>query len=163
MAAFYEGMSDDEAVVSLKDFAPRFLGFVQRFSIQFYRDIHSHDAEGFPAVREEYFFLLSFFVQKHISCYFAGRWHGHLDCVFHDSLAAAFVKGAKPFDRDAFDALWASRFAGYASQKEPAMVLAMFNAHLQARLFNWHKLVTHHSGQIAMEALAELMGEAFRV
>ncbi len=146
----------------LPDFTRRFLHMVQNYSIQFYRDIHSHDAGGFPAVKEEFFYLLFFVAERHIRSERAPDTTEQALNHMRMLLTEAMCRGDRDFHAESFWDGYRERAAAYSSHHafSPGRekLLAAFNARLLSRLHDWPKLIAYHGAEVAGEALAELQG-----
>ncbi len=163
LLAFISARVPDAALPdTLPDFARRFLHMVQNYSIQFYRDIHSHDAGGFPAVKEELFYLLFFVVEHHIRNErdpdTAERVFTHLRMLLTEAMSGS----DRAFHAEGFWERYRERAAAYSSHHASSLaqekLIAVFNAQLLSRLRDWPKLIAYHGAQVAGEALAELQG-----
>jgi hypothetical protein len=157
-------LPEADAVAVLPGFVREFLHTVQNYSIQFYRDIHSHDSSGFPAVKEEFCYLLLFVAECRLregrDRAAAERLLEHVRILLTDALATA----DRSFQAVAFWGAYRERSASYGAQHASSLVrgklLAVFNAQLLARLHDWPKLIAYHGAEVAAEALAALEGEA---
>ena len=164
LACISPELPEADALAVLPGFVREFLHAVQNYSIQFYRDIHSHDSSGFPAVKEEFCYLLLSVAESRLR---AGRDHasaerllGHTRILLTEALSGA----DRSFQAEAFWTVYHERAASYGAQHASSLVreklLAVFNAQLLARLHDWPKLITYHGAEVAAEALAALEGEA---
>lgn len=162
LAVFSAAVPEADAIAALPDFARKFLHTVQNYSIQFYRDIHSHDSGGFPAVKEEFFYLLYFVFEHRIQCDRAPNAAESLLKQMHVLLTDAMSGTDRAFHAEVFWSVYCERAAAYVSEHGAPLsrekLLSVFTAHLLARLHDWPKLIAHHSAAVAGEALAELEG-----
>lgn len=163
LAVFTPEMTPDQAFAAVPDFSKRLMHAVHRFAVQFYRDIHSHDTTGFPAVKEEIFYLLYFVTHHELAARYSADVAGRIDAAMKPLVSRAFAETDRDFAGAVFWSVYADRVAVYSPRHAAPLargrMLAAFNAQLLARLDNWHRLVTHHSAEIAHEALAFLEGE----
>ncbi|HSW62269.1 MAG TPA: hypothetical protein VLH56_02970 [Dissulfurispiraceae bacterium] len=162
MSVLSAGVPEADVIGALPDFTRKFLHTVQNFSIQFYRDIHSHDSSGFPAAKEVFFYLLFFVVEHRIQCErapnVAERLLEHMNMLLTDAMSG----NGSAFHAEAFWSVYRERATAYVSEHEFPLVreklLDVFTAQLLARLHDWPKLITYHGAAVAGEALEELDG-----
>lgn len=156
-------LPEADAIAVLPGFVREFLHTVQNYSIQFYRDIHSHDSSGFPAVKEEFCYLLLFVAESRLR---EGRDRDSAERLLGHAriLLTGVLSGTdRSFQAEAFWSVYRERAASYGTQLASFMardkLLAVFNAQLLARLHDWPKLIAYHGAEVAGEALAALEGE----
>jgi hypothetical protein len=163
LAVFDPAMTPDDALAAVPGFTKSLMNAVHRFAVQFYRDIHSHDTTGFPAVKEEIFYLLFFATHHALASRYAPDVAGGIDVEMRPLVSRTFADADRDFSAEQFWSAYAERIPVYSTLHASPLVreklLAAFNAQLLARLANWHRLVTHHSAGIALEALACLEGD----
>lgn len=163
LAAFGPALTPDEVHAVLPGFAKDLMNAVHRFAVQFYRDIHSHDSDGFPAVREEICYLFFFSACKRIRELYGADLAAEAINVLQSQLTRELSGADRSFSAPMFWQVYADRIGAYSAGDgmplpRGAMVVA-FNANLLARLHDWGKLVAFHGAAIAVESLTFLEGE----
>lgn len=163
LAVFGPAMSADEALAVVPEFTKSLMHAVHRFAVQFYRDIHSHHSDGFPAVKEEIFFLLFSATERHIR---SSRSQDQAERILGElksRASGALLESDRSISPERFWAVYEERIVAYSAQQgsTPARgaMVAVFNAQLIARLHDWVKLVSFHGAALGAEALEFLEGE----
>jgi hypothetical protein len=159
MSDFAPGISEDELHAVLPDLTQDFMNVVQTFSMQFYREVHSHEAGAFPGVREEFFFLIYFISQYRIKTFFDREPASRAVKAFRLQLTGALLKSDCRFNIEKFWSAYRERetsYTPYAPVGGPIAedgILETFNSHLVTRLNQWEVMVTHFGAEIAREAI----------
>lgn len=160
---FQPSLNPGEVRAAVPGFAKNVMHAVHRFAVQFYRDIHSHDSDGFPAVREELCYLLFFSTDRRIRELYGPDLAEEAINAVRADLTRELSAADSGFSATAFWQVYTERVAAYSAGDgmplpREKMVVA-FNANLLARLHDWGKLVAFHGAAIAAEALTFLEGE----
>jgi len=163
LAVFEPAMSPDEVRAAVPGLAKNVMHAVHRFAVQFYRDIHSHHSDGFPAVKEEICCLLFFSACQRLREVYAPDRAEEAINELQLHLSRELCEADRSFSAPLFWQVYAERAAAYStgdctSLPRERMALA-FNANLLARLHDWGKLVAFHGTAIAAESLTFLEGE----
>jgi len=163
LAVFEPAMNSDEVRAAVPGFAKSVMHAVHRFAVQFYRDIHSHHSDGFPAVKEEICCLLFFSTCQRLRELYTSDRADETINELRLHLSRELSDADRGFSAPAFWQVYTDRIAAYSdgdgmSLPREKMVVA-FNANLLARLHDWGKLVAFHGAAIAVEALTFLEGE----
>jgi hypothetical protein len=160
---FQESMTIAQVKALLPAFAMDLMRAVNRFSIQFYRNIHSHHSDGFVIVREEVSFLLYFATAQRLRKLYAAPDADALMTELQIHMNNVMSTADDNFSSSLFGQYYEQRIAEYAvaagSTAPRSNMIAVFSASLCMRLQDWGKLVAFHSQEIAAEALITLEGE----
>lgn len=146
----------------LPGFSNHIIDVVQRASIQFYRDIHSHEAGPFPKVKDEFFYLIYFVSQKRIRSLFTENADRLADTL-RKIINLQMSEIDRSFEKDIFWDIYLTRESAYASlymQSERHKDIVMqetlsyiFSSFLQVHLECPETIVRHHGIQMAGEAI----------
>ncbi len=167
-------LSDFSADLTEADFQSLLPGFsehivdvVHRASIQFYRDIHSHEASPFPKVKDEFFYLIYFVSDKTIRSLFPAN-ADTLANTMHEIINQKMSEVDRSFARDQFWTAYLIREEAYSAlytQSElckdvivPESLPYVFSSFLQQHLDCPETIVRHHGVQMAGEAIYLLEG-----
>ena len=161
---FQKNMTIVQVKVLLPAFARDLMRAVNRFAIQFYRNIHSHHSEGFVIVREEVSFLLYFATAQRLRTLYPAHDADALMTELQIHMNKVMSTADDYFSPSLFWQSYDQRITAYAaaagSKTSRSNMIVVFSASLCMRLQDWGKLVAFHSQEIAAEALITLDGKA---
>jgi hypothetical protein len=159
-------ISDDDLRSRLPFLTSHFLTIVQDASIQFYRDIHSHDSGGFNTARDEICFLLYFVTDNRIRSALPDSSADLICNEFRNSLSARIFDQYNSRNSSDFWELYSERKKVYAAHNicfrsaDTAGVASRlkndFAAHMEQQLYDWGALVVHHASEMAIKAICML-------
>ena len=162
------GMTEADFLAMLPGFSEHIVDVVQRSSIQFYRDIHSHEAGPFPKVKDEFFYLIYFVSQERMQTMFSAETGAHMKSALHEIINRRMAEIDRSFAKDKFWDAYCAREAAYSAlyaQPErrqdsimPENLPFIFSGFLQEHLDCPETIVRHHGIQMAGEAIYLLEG-----
>jgi hypothetical protein len=167
-------LSDFSADLTEADFQSLLPGFsehivdvVHRASIQFYRDIHSHEASPFPKVKDEFFYLIYFVSDKTIRSLFPAN-ADMLSDTLHEIINRKISEIDRSFSKDQFWSAYLVREETYSALYTqpvrgkdvfvPESLPYVFSSFLQQHIDCPETIVRHHGIQMAGEAIFLLEG-----
>ncbi len=167
-------LSDFSADLTEADFQSLLPGFsehivdvVNRASIQFYRDIHSHEASPFPKVKDEFFYLIYFVSDKTIRSLLLPNSDTLADAL-HEVINQKMSEIDRSFAKDQFwtaylvrEEAYAALYAQSGSCKDNIVrgsLPYVFSRFLQQHIDCPETIVRHHGIQMAGEAIYLLEG-----
>lgn len=162
-------MPEADFLAMLPGFSEHIVDVVQRASIQFYRDIHSHEAGPFPKVKDEFFYLIYFVSQERMQTIFSADAGEKMKSALHEIINRRMAEIDRSFAKDKFWKVYLTREATYSAlykQPErrqncifPENLPFIFSGYLQEHLDCPQTIVRHHGIQMAGEAIYLLEGK----
>ncbi len=169
LSDFSAGMTEADFLALMPGFSGHIVDVVQRASIQFYRDIHSHEASPFPKVKDEFFYLIYFVSQERIRSLFSIATGGRMVDALHETINRRMAEIDRSFARAKFWDAYLAREAAYSALYThyerrddsviPENLPYIFSGFLQAHLDCPETIVRHHGIQMAGEAIYLLEGK----
>ena len=169
LSDFSAGMTEADFLTLIPGFSEHMVDVVQRASIQFYRDIHSHEAGPFPKVKDEFFYLIYFVSQERIRSLFAADAGERMADTLHEIINRRLAEVDRSFARNKFWDAYCAREAAYStlyahSERRKDSVMPenlpyIFSRFLQEHLDCPDTIVRHHGIQMAGEAIYLLEGK----
>ena len=162
-------MAEADFLAMLPGISEHIVDVVQRASIQFYRDIHSHEAGPFPKVKDEFFYLLYFVSQERMQTLFSADVCEQMKSELHEIINRRMAEIDRSFARDKFWKVYLTREAAYSALYTqplprqnsifPENLPFIFSGFLQEHLACPETIVRHHGIQMAGEAIYLLEGK----
>ena len=162
-------MTEADFLTLMTGFSGHIVDVVQRTSIQFYRDIHSHEASPFPKVKDEFFYLIYFVSQKRIRSLFPVDTGGRMADALHETINRRMAEVDRSFSRDKFWDAYLAKEAAYSALYThperledsviPENLPYIFSRFLQEHLDCPESIVRHNGIQMAGEAIYLLEGK----
>jgi len=164
MSEFSTCANATDGLAMLPGLIEHIMDVVLRASIQFYRDIHSHEAGPFPRVKDEFFYLVFFIAEQRIQSLFPAEAS---ISALNDAASSRLSAIDRSFSRDEFWDAYLVRKKAYSAphlqvddlQMKAANTLPyIFSGFLQRHLDCPEAIVRHHALQMAGEAILMLEG-----
>ena len=162
-------MAEADFLAMLPGFSEHIVDVVQRSSIQFYRDIHSHEAGPFPKVKDEFFYLIYFVSQERMQTMFSADASEQMKSALHEIINRRMAVIDRSFARDKFWRVYLIREAAYSALYKqplprqnsifPENLPFIFSGFLQEHLDCPETIVRYHGIQMAGEAIYLLEGK----
>lgn len=168
LSDFSVKMAEADVFALLPGFSDHIMDVVQRASIQFYRDIHSHEAGPFQEVRDEFFYLVFFVSQERIRSLFLAEPGEKITKALRHAISRRMSEIDPSHKIDNFWETYRSRETSYSAlythylDRKPLAVPEnlpyIFSSYLKGHLNCPETLVRHHGIQMASTAIYLLEG-----